>query len=385
MVKNLKYSVGLDISKDNIHACVSVIDEQQSVKVISSKLFINSNKGFIQMDTWIKKYHLDPIPLVIIMEATGVYYEQAAVFFHKSNRLVSVILPIKAKKYMQAIGYKSKNDKIDAAGLSRMGAEQQLEVWQPMGDFFYQLRHLTRHHQSLQESITGFKNQLHAIEHSAWSVKEVIAHLKKTIKLFETQVEQTKQAITKLICTDEEVRQRVDHICMIKGVGLMTSATIIAETNGFALFKNIRQLVSYAGYDVIENQSGKHFGKTKISKRGNSKIRRILYLPAINAVMNKQKPFAQLFNRVYEKTGIKMKGYVAVQKKMLYYIYTLWKRNEPFIFDERKTSGNEESKAFFLLGSEGADIKHVVPLSTNRTTQDKPPSNVVARSLLSAS
>ena len=47
---------------------------------------------------------------------------------------------------------------------------------------------------------------------------------------------------------------------------------------------NQRQLVSYAGYDVIENQSGNRSGKTRISKKGNSRIRRILHLPAFNAV-----------------------------------------------------------------------------------------------------
>ena len=183
---------------------------------------------------------------------------------------------------MQAFGYKSKNDKADAGGLARMGAEQQLEVWQPMGDFFYQLRQLTRHHQNLQESITAFKNQLHALEHSAWSAKEVVAQQKQLIKLLEKQVQQTRDAILKLISTNEDVQQRMKNICMIQGVALMSSATIVAETNGFALFRNIRQLVSYAGYDVVENQSGKHVGRTKISKKGNSKIRRILYLPSIN-------------------------------------------------------------------------------------------------------
>ena len=52
-------------------------------------------------------------------------------------------------------------------------------------------------------------------------------------------------------------------------------------------FANQRQLVSYAagppgGYDVVENQSGNRSGKTRISKKGNSRIRRILHLPAFN-------------------------------------------------------------------------------------------------------
>jgi transposase len=56
----------------------------------------------------------------------------------------------------------------------------------------------------------------------------------------------------------------------------MSAVTVIAETNGFTLFENSKQLVSYAGYDVVENQSGKRVGKTSISKKGNYRIRRII-------------------------------------------------------------------------------------------------------------
>ena len=43
----------------------------------------------------------------------------------------------------------------------------------------------------------------------------------------------------------------------------MTVATVLAETNGFALFKSASQLVRYSGYDVIENQSGGHQGQNQ--------------------------------------------------------------------------------------------------------------------------
>mgnify|MGYP000961798970 CR=1 FL=1 len=45
---------------------------------------------------------------------------------------------------------------------------------------------------------------------------------------------------------------------------MLTVAKILAETDGLELFENSKQLVSYAGYDVDENCSGKHKGKTKI-------------------------------------------------------------------------------------------------------------------------
>ncbi len=73
------------------------------------------------------------------------------VFFEKGYS-VSVVLPTKAKNYLRSLGNKSKNDTIDARGLAQMGAQQCLPVWSPIGKFFYELRSLTRHHQSLQEA-----------------------------------------------------------------------------------------------------------------------------------------------------------------------------------------------------------------------------------------
>ena len=83
---------------------------------------------------------------------------------------------------------------------------------------------------------------------------------------------------------------------------------MVAQTNGFELFENQRQLVSYAGYAVVENQSGKKAGKTSISKKNNARIRRILYMPALCAVTHQEPSLKALYERVYTPTGIKMKG-----------------------------------------------------------------------------
>ena len=69
--------------------------------------------------------------------------------------------------------------------------------------------------------------------------------------------------------------------------------------------------------------------KQESLKKGNSHIRRALYFPAI--CMVKHEPaFTQLYERVLESSGIKMKGYVAVQRKALVLIYTLFKNNEAY-------------------------------------------------------
>jgi transposase len=104
----------------------------------------------------------------------------------------------------------------------------------------------------------------------------MIKQQKDTIKLFNKQLKELKKLMQDLINSDDAVKQKVAHICKIKGIGLLTAATILAETNGFALFKNYKQLVYYAGFDVVERESGTSTGKTKISKKGNGHIRSII-------------------------------------------------------------------------------------------------------------
>ena len=343
---NLKYSVGLDIASKKIDVCMSVIDRNQRVVVVSSSSFLNTLKGFKDLEDWIiRKQKEKEVPLVLCMEATGVYHENCALYFSERKYNTSIILPTKAKHYLISLGLKSKNDSIDAKGLSKMGAEQCLELWQPMGKFFYELRQFTRQHQNLQEQKTVFNNQLHALELAMNKNKKMIKQQKDIIKLFDKQVKELEKLMKNLIESDEVVKQKVANICKIKGIGLLSVATVLAETNGFELFKNYKQVVSYAGFDVVERESGMSTGKTKISKKGNSRIRRALFMPSFVAVKHKEKALVDLYERTFAKHGIKMKSYVAVQKKLLVLIYHIWKKNEEYNSDYQNNSPKNEFEA----------------------------------------
>lgn len=100
------------------------------------------------------------------------------------------------------------------------------------------------------------------------------------------------------------------------------------------MFNSVAQLVSYAGYDVVENQSGKRVGRSRISKKRNAHIRRALHMPALNVKRWHKPTFLALWERVYQRRKIKMVAYVAVQRKLLVLIYTLWKNGQ--IYDPHK-------------------------------------------------
>ena len=169
----------------------------------------------------------------------------------------------------------------------------------------------------------------------------------------------------------------------MRQLGLLTFATVAAETGGFELFENQKQLVSYAGYDVIENQSGNHVGKTRISKKGNTHIRRIMFMSAFNMVTYKVNPFHQLYDRIYERTKIKMKGYVAIQRKLLCLIYALWKNDSPYDpgYETKNPSGNHDPKHLFSVGPAGPETK--VATSNAVATLDELPCNQSPEALFS--
>lgn len=352
----IKYSIGLDISSKKVNGSISLIDDNQKVIVKSSIVFCNTQKGFSELSLWIKKWHIEPeIPMVICMEATGVYHENCALYLFEKGYNVSIILPNKAKHYLISMGLKSKNDSIDAKGLSKMGAEQCLDLWQPAGKYFYELRQYTRQHQNLQEQKTVINNQLHALEFGMYDIKPVVKQLQKLVQLFDKQIKELEKIIKKHLESDQIVKQKVDNICQIKGIGILTVATILAETNGFELFKNYKQLVSYSGFDVVERESGSSVtGKTRISKKGNSHIRRALFMPAFTAVKYQEPAFFALYERTYAKHAIKMKSYVAVQKKLLTTIYHLWKKNEKYNPNYILIIQEKEQELSSLLGFEKA-------------------------------
>ena len=177
-------------------------------------------------------------------------------------------------------------------------------------------------------------HQAHALQHAHIQSKSSLKRIEQHIKLIDKQLLVIEKEIIEVVSQNPELKQKIDNIMQVKGLGLMSIVTVLSECNGFALINNQKQLVSYAGYDIVERQSGTYQGKTRISKKGNSHIRRILHMPAFNVV--KYEPgFTAFYNRLISKGKTKpgrraMQAYVAVQKKLLVLIYTLWEKNEPF-------------------------------------------------------
>ena len=341
-----KQCVGIDISKDTFMACVCSRDQNDHLIYSEVDRFSNDKKGFNQLMRWVRKNASKQVPVVFLMEATGVYYESLAHHLHKINQSVAVVLPNSSKHYFSSLNVKTKTDAVDAKVLSRFGVERAHRLWSPPSAVLLELRNLTRYHVQLQEQRTALLNIKHSKDVAHQVQAFILKSNKKLIKNIDQQIEQCKNQIRLLIKSDKQLQFKVDKLLTIKGVGLITVATIIAETLGFEHVRNAKQLVSYAGYDVVQRESGTSVkGKTRISKKGNRYIRNALYFPAMVACRYNPE-LKSTYLRIIQRKPSKMIGQVAIQRKLLKLIFTLWKNDSTYIEDyQNKVAQAQKAQA----------------------------------------
>ncbi len=330
MERILKQVLGIDVAQKELVVCLGRMYDDWTPELYGYKTFANTVKGFEAMVLWVKKLTMEGISIRYVMEATGVYHESLAYFLEGKGHEVSIVLPNKISNYFRTLDVKTVTDKTASEAIARFGLERKLDSWKRPKEIFRNLKQLTRERDQTVEERTVAKNQLHAEETQAYPNKKSVARIKARIKLLNKQVVEIKNEVTILIKGEEDVSKSVEVICSIPGVGLLTAATVLAETNGFELIRNKRQLTSYAGLDIQEKQSGTSVkGKPKISKKGNKHLRKAMHLPALSAIRHEER-FKAIFVRLVSKHGIKMKAAVAVQRNLLEMIYTLYKANKTY-------------------------------------------------------
>ena len=343
MKKIVKQVLGIDVSQKELVVCLGRMYDDWTPELYAHKTFGNNIKGFITLLLWIKKLTDPSIVTRFVMEATGVYHESLAYYLEAQVFEVSIVLPNKISNYARTLDTKTVTDKTASEAITLFGLERKLDLWKKPKDIFKQLQQLTRERDQVVAERTMVKNQLHAEKAGALANKKSITRIMKRIDLLNKQDKEITGEIAAIIKGDKEIQQLAIVLCSLPGIGLLTFAIVLAETNGFDLIRNKKQLTSYAGLDVQEKQSGTSIkGKPRISKKGNKYLRKALHLPALSAIRHDER-FKAIFVRLVSKHGIKMKAAVAVQRKLLEMMFTLYKTNKKYDKDFLKSKEIENN------------------------------------------
>jgi transposase len=326
----LKQALGIDVAKDELVVSLGRMYKDLTIEIYSTNVFSNNQSGFKSLMKWVNQQTDTAIKIQFVMEATGVYHQKFAYFLDEEGCNVSVVMPNKISNYMRTLEIKTITDNTCAKAIAQFGLERKLDLWKRPNPVYKKLQQLTRERDQIVSERVAVKNQLHAEKTEAEPHQNSIKRLNARIVFLNKQEAEIKKDIKIIISKEETIKKEIENICTIPGVGELTAATILGETNGFELIRNKKQLVSYAGLDIKEKQSGISVrGIPKISKKGNRTLRKSLHLPAITSIKYNQN-HRELFARIVSKNGIKMKGVVAVQRKILELIYTLHKNKTRF-------------------------------------------------------
>ena len=113
--------------------------------------------------------------------------------------------------------------------------------------------------------------------------------------------------------------RHVDKLLEIKGIGITTVAGFIAEVGDITRFNDAKELQKLAGLELVADSSGKHKGKSRISKRGRKRLRYLLFEAAIS-VVGKNEEFRQIheYYTTRDKNPLKkMQSLIAVSCKLI--------------------------------------------------------------------
>lgn len=337
-MKILKQVLGVDVAQKELVVTLGRLNEDLSCDLYSYGVFKNEQKGLDTLLKWLNNNVNPAIPTRIVMEATGVYHQKLAHFMLENQFQVSVVLPNKVSNYMRTLEIKTVTDKTCSEAIARFGLERKLEDWNKPDDTYYTIKQLTRERDQIVDDRTGLKNRLHAEQSEFNPNQNTIKRINDNIAFLNQQEKQIKKEINDILKLNTQIKEKVDIMATIPGMGKLIAVIILAETNGFELIRNKKQLTSYAGLDVKEKSSGTSVrSKKKISKKGNRHIRKSLYMPSLCGV--RFNPIhKEVYARLVSNHGIKMKSLIAIQRKMLELSYVLVKNNTRFdpIYEQKK-------------------------------------------------
>lgn len=301
--------LGIDVSK----ATVDVALPMATGGFAQVKL-PRTAQGTFSMLRWVDE-RADGRPVAFVMEATGGYSKELAKWMLKSaaDLHVSIVQPFQVRHFTQALGQRNKTDALDAVVLARFGATFTPRAFHPMTAPYERLRALERERDALVRTATAMENRQELESESPLTQKvrtRMLRHARKAI-------EELEDAILAEIRSDDSLARDYRRLQTVPGVGPILAATLMGELGDLRAFGHPKQLAHFVGVAPVVRTSGTSLeGRPHMSKRGNGRVRRMLYLGAMAAIRS-DTPFNRTYQHLREQGKAPMSALGAIMRKLL--------------------------------------------------------------------
>lgn len=304
--------VGIDVAKDELLVCVE-----------SGKPFqvFNTEEGCQALVPAL------PAGSIVHLECSGGYerkveriLKQAGIQVHRHNAL-------KARRLSQALGIAAKTDPVDSRALSNFGAllaephSKSIER-QRLADF-------SRSIDKVKQTIAQYKKRRNIPELD----EDAKSFYTEVIELLEQLAIEREKAFARRIKASS-LADKYKLLMSIPNIGPATARVCICELPENADTQNPAQICSYAGLAPIDDSSGKRNAPKHLG-RGNSRLKKAFYMPAISALLFQ--PWARaLYARLMAKGKTHQQAIVPVMRRLLVRVVAVLKRGSPWMEETSK-------------------------------------------------
>ena len=317
--------LGIDVAKAKLDCCL--LQDADTLKR-KTKVVANTPAGFALLLEWLSKQSLQLDEIHLIMEATGVYHETAAMFLADAGLTVSIINPAQVKDFGRGLAVRTKTDGVDSVVLARYGALLKPEPWQPPPPAARALTALIARRDAVAEDLQRELNR----QEKCLSTRThalILESIAQSIVFLQAELKRLQQAIDTHIDHDVGLKQDRQLLESIPGVGERVGNHLLAVMHSHH-FNSAEQLAAYLGLVPVERQSGSSvLGKARLSKAGPARVRAVLFMAAV--VAKQWNPHVKaLYERLIAKGKSKMSALGAAMRKLVHLCFGVVKTQTPY-------------------------------------------------------
>ena len=258
----------------------------------------------------------------VAMESTGRYHQLVAGLALQAGMTVYLLNARDVHHYAKALGQRGKTDALDAQVIARYLAEHhaRLHPWVPGTSAQAAVVELLRRRAQTQRHMGAIAQSLQGMSR--------LRGLRQTLqRVLGDALQEIDRQIKAWIESDERLRQGERRLRTIVGIGPQTAAYLSALFSRIE-FANVDAVVAYSGLDPRPNDSGKHRGRRKLTKRGPATLRKLLWLAAFSA--SHSKVFAAQYQGIVSKGLSSTAATVVLARKLLRIAWAVWRDAKDF-------------------------------------------------------
>jgi transposase len=273
------FYLGMDVAKAKLDCCL-LLDEVSGKR--KAKVINNTKSGISDLLAWTVKQNVSPKELHVVMEATGVYHEQAAMALSDAGVMVSIINPAQIKDFGRGLAVRTKTDGVDSFVLARYGALLKPKAWMAPSPEARTLQVLLARREAIAQDIQRERNRQEKAD-ATDTPELILKSLEDSIEFLVKQLATLQRNIDDHINKHPDLNRDVDLLQSIPGVGPQVGGNMLSVLSSHH-FESAEHLAAYLGVVPVERQSGSSVrGRARLSKTEPARIRAVLYMAAVVA------------------------------------------------------------------------------------------------------